>query len=169
MKKYILFFLVCSCCGLSLFSQNDTLKFENRIDAGNYVYGLLDDQLYDGALLDRAMSNDPILYSQLLGDYDQTFSTTDWCGLYSDLSLAYKDTTLVPGIPQLWGRIEEFFIYHDYNYQDLIQPFVLTIQNVSYLDTNNISGQDFTFIEGQMQAIGDESTLYSKLLVHTFQ
>src|SRR5690554_6864408 len=165
MKKLILGLLLLVFIQGEANSQQDTLIFSNEIEMGNYIYGQLDPQYYDSALLNRSVSSLPALYRQIGGDNSQIMSTEDWLLIYSDLALSCYDTTLMPTISNMALRINDFFIYHELNYNDLTQPFGLVIQNINMIDTVNWSNGNLNIVDGQAISNVPQNTLYSKKLI----
>lgn len=150
---------------LNTWSQQDTLTFSDEIEMGNYIYGKLDPQHYDYALLNRSTSTLPVLYQQIGGDYSQIMSTEDWLLIYSDLALSCHDTTIMPTISNMALRINDFFFYHDFNFNELIQPFGLILENMNMIDTVHLSNGDLNLIDGQLVSNVPQNTLYSKRLI----
>jgi hypothetical protein len=165
MKKIILGLLLLVFIQGEANSQQDTLIFSNEIEMGNYIYGQLDPQHYDSALLNRSASSLPALYQQIGGDYSQVMSTEDWSLIYSDLALSCYDTTLMPTINSMALQINDFFTYHDLNYDELIQPFGLIIQNMNMIDTIHMSNGDLNLVDGQLVSNVPQNILYSKKLI----
>ena len=150
---------------LNTWSQEDTLTFPDEIEMGNYIFGQLDPQHYDFALLNRSTSTLPSLYQQIGGDYSRIMSTEDWLLIYSDLALSCYDTTLMPTISNMALRINDFFFYHDFNFHELIQPFGLILENMNMIDTVHFSNGDLSLIDGQLISNVPQSSLYSKKLI----
>jgi len=163
MKKLSLF-LICFSF-FNVWGQADTLTFSDEIEAGNYIFEQLDPQFYDYALLNKSISTLPILYEQIGGDYSQIMTTEDWLLIYSNLALSCSDTALMPTITAMAQQIYDFYFFHDYNYDELIQPFGLILENISMIDTLHFSNGNLTMIDGQLTANVPENTLYTKKLI----
>ncbi len=163
MKRYSIILVFLG--SLNLIGQEDTMVFTDEIEAGNYIFGQLDPQYYDYALLNRSMSTFPLLYEQIAGNYNHVMTTDDWLLIYSDLALSCYDTTLIPTITAMAQRIYDFYTFHDYHYTDLIQPFGLILHNTSMIDTLNFSNGNIQVIDGRMTSFTEENSLYTKKLI----
>jgi hypothetical protein len=146
-------------------TQNDTLTFTNKIEAANHIYGLLDDSYYDYALLNRSATTNPIIFEQLNNDYSHIMSPFDFLNMYSDLTISYSDTTLIPTVSGYGTSILDFFNYQDAHHSELVQPFGLTLNNISYIDTNIFNNQSFNTQNGQLTAVIDDTLLYKKSII----
>src|SRR5690554_465263 len=165
MKKIIFGLLLLVSFQDKAWSQQDTLTFSDEIEMGNYIYGQLNPQYYDSALLNRSVSTLPALYQQIGGDYSQIMSTEDWLLIYSDLALSCYDTTLMPTINNMAFLINDFFTYHGLNHSELTLPFGLIIQNINMIDTVHFSNGDLDLVDGQLISNVPQNTLYSKRLI----
>lgn len=135
MKKYLtgMFLLL----GLQGWGQVDTLEFTSRRQVADSVFGLLDQNLYGNALIDRSLTEDSLLNMQLLGDYSGTSYAWSWLQSYSDIALSYTDAGYMLSDSALFHKLEEFHlnVVRERDDDSLVQPFGLLLHKVSKIDS----------------------------------
>lgn len=174
MKKFVtgLFLLM----GLHGWGQVDTLEFTTRRELADNLFGLLNPDIYKGALVDRCLTEDPILNMQLVhGDYSDTASAWSWLQAYSDIALCYVNPEGMFSDSVLYDRLAEFQesvgdINNNSRPNDdvLVQPFGLLLHNINRIkgDLFSVPGV-FSNSEGRLKLNDgyNEPDIYSKVLL----
>ncbi|MDF3029259.1 MAG: hypothetical protein K0S23_3566 [Fluviicola sp.] len=167
MRKFItgLFLLI----GLNGWGQVDTLEFTTRREVADTLFGLLNPNIYGGALLDRSLTEDSLLNMQLLGDYSGAATAWSWLQAYSDIAVSYADPTYLFTDSALYHKLEVFQLDASaVNNDQLIQPFGLLLHNMSRIDSALFSIPNvFSNQQSQLKLSEtyNESEVYSKVLL----
>ena len=164
MKK-ILIILLVFINGFS-WGQGDTINYENEIEATNYIFSLLDTNIYGNSLLNRALGTGETVEQQLRGHYNQDMTIYNWAEVFNAVSLSYTRHNRVPSIEEFGKQIISTFEKNELNYEGLVQPFSLVINQSSYIDTNLLNNPNgFVNINGKLKPIIDENEIYNKVVL----
>ncbi|SEB41316.1 Por secretion system C-terminal sorting domain-containing protein [Tenacibaculum sp. MAR_2009_124] len=159
----LIFFTIVSIIPLECFSQRKGNTFSDDIEAANYIFGRLNPSYFDNVLLNRSFDKSPITIDQINGKYGHTFAPNDFLDVFSNISVASIDSKEVSNIQGITEDIMEFF-KNQTDEDDLIQPFGLILNNVSFIDS--LAGTTkFKNKEGQLVPYSENRSLYKKVLL----
>ncbi len=149
------------CCFVS-YGQSDTLYVNDLRTAADLIFGRLDPNLYEHHLIERMSGEIGSVIEQTNGNYNQVHDAYSFIGTYSEIALAYDDSTVMLNNEQLVHLIDTtFYQYQKELTQDiLVQPFGLTVHNLKRIDSNYYNSDYFEVVENQLVPKIDESELY---------
>lgn len=155
---------ITSFCGYG--QTIDTLYANDYRVTADLLYGALNPQYHEGALINRAIElSDPSL-NQLFGNYSQIHDTYSWCVMYDDVAISYFDTNEVYTSVSMAKQIENSFTDFDAMDDDeLRQPFALLYHELNVIDSSLFNDEYFDVVNHQFVVKNDvdESSLYNKV------
>jgi hypothetical protein len=168
MRKFLtgLFLLMC----LHGWGQVDSLEFTTRRQVADTVFGLLNENIYGPSLIEKSITEDPLLINQLNGNYSDISHGWSWLQAYSDIALSYSDSTYMYSDTALLHRFENFHLdMRDTSGLDLLkQPFGLLLHHVSRIDTTFLNTPGVFFNDNCQLKLDeniDESSIYQKVVL----
>ncbi|GAA0876090.1 hypothetical protein GCM10009118_25000 [Wandonia haliotis] len=166
--RYLGLFIFCLAT-LSMRAQTDTIFTDDLRTTIQEVFSELDENTYNGKLIERSLSDFPYVYEQIQGKYDQTHNAVTWLLMLDAIIDAHVDTTeivskadVVTSIFDFYQEMESIDPGPDVD-ESLTVPFSLVIHKVNAFDSTIVANGGVINNNGKLQAVVPESTLYREV------
>jgi hypothetical protein len=163
MKVVLIFCLFA--LSLKLAAQSDTIRSNDPRYISNIVFGQLDPTIYQGKLLNRAMSDFQVTDQQVRGNYRQTHDALSFLMMYSDVAYSYIDSTKLMNNIDLASYIYQSFEVTVLETEELEQPFGLLLHNLFTIDSTHFFDNSFTNVNNQLVPQIPQQNLYKSVLI----
>jgi hypothetical protein len=165
MRKFIVAFLLL--VGSQAWGQTDTLFEENIRKMSDQIFDNLNSTLYGNSLLNRSFSSNSVTVEQISGNYNQVHGINEFFQLYQDIALSYKDSTYLMSNSSLVDFLYNEFEENEDLMEDdeLVLPFGFLFHNISFIDSSNMTSENFSVNQFKLIPITSENELYTKVVL----